>query len=139
LLPQCWPQDIPSATALVLVHPVPGSSPAGAGGLFSQTTPSFQQNLDSAWNGEVDDHTIAAFATSKRGDDAFRQWLIRAQRHSLSPATAKALFDVNFWSNVDPILDAITVPTLVLHRSDNRYVPIDYSRHVAASILKAYS
>jgi pimeloyl-ACP methyl ester carboxylesterase len=121
-------------TALVLVHPVPGSSPAGAGGLFGQTTPSFQQDLDSAWNGEVDDNTIAAFAPSKRGDEAFRQWLIGALRHSLSPATAKALFDVNFWWNVDPILGGITVPTLVLHRSDNRYVPIEYSRHVAASI-----
>jgi class 3 adenylate cyclase len=120
--------------ALVLVHPTPGRSPAGAGGLFGQTTPSFQENLDAAWNGEIDDDTIAAFAPSKRGDPRFREWLIGALRYSLSPATAQALFDVNFWSNVDPILGAISIPTIVLHRSGNRYVPINYSRHVAASI-----
>jgi class 3 adenylate cyclase len=123
--------------ALVLVHPTPGRSPAGTGGLFGKTTPSFQENIDAAWSGEIDDDTIAAFAPSKRGDPRFREWLIGALRHSLSPATAQALFDVNFWSNVDPILGAISVPTLVLHRSGNRYVPIDYSRHVAASIPDA--
>jgi class 3 adenylate cyclase len=125
------------ATALVLVHAVPGRSPAGMNGLFGQTTPWFEKNLDAVWNGELDDDTIAAFAPSKRGDQLFRQWLIGALRHSLSPATARALFDVNFWSNVDPILGAISVPTLVLHRSGNRFVSIDYSRHVAASIPHA--
>jgi class 3 adenylate cyclase len=123
--------------ALVLVHPVPGRSPAGKGGLFGQTTPVFEKELDAVWRGELDDDTIAAFAPSKRGDAQFRQWLIGALRHSLSPAAARALFEVNFWSNVDPILDAISVPTLVLHRSGNEYVPMDYSRHVAACIPHA--
>jgi class 3 adenylate cyclase len=123
--------------ALVLVHPIPGRSPAGLDGLWGQTTPVFEQTLDAVWNGELDDDTIAAFAPSKRGDAQFRQWLIGALRHSLSPAAARALFEVNFWSNVDPILGAISVPTLVLHRSDNQFVPMDYSRHVAACIPDA--
>jgi pimeloyl-ACP methyl ester carboxylesterase len=123
--------------ALVLVHPTPGRSPAGEGGLIGQTTPVFERDLDAVWNGELDEDTIAAFAPSKRGDAQFRQWLIGALRRSLSPAAARALFEVNFWSNVDPILDAISIPTLVLHRRDNRYVPMDYSRHVAACIPQA--
>jgi class 3 adenylate cyclase len=123
--------------ALVLVHPIPGRSPAGMKGLWGQTTPEFEQTLDAVWNGELDDDHVAAFAPSKRGDAQFRQWLIGALRHSLSPAAARALFEVNFWSNVDPILDAISVPTLVLHRSDNQFVPLDYSRHVAGCIPDA--
>jgi class 3 adenylate cyclase len=105
--------------------------------LFNQTTASFQQNLEAVWNGEIDENAIAAFAPSKRGDRAYRQWLIAGLRHSLSPATAEAIFNVNHWSNVDPILGTISVPTLVLHRTGNRFVPIDYSRHVAASIPSA--
>jgi pimeloyl-ACP methyl ester carboxylesterase len=61
------------ASALVLVHPVPGRSSASVNGLFNQTTPLFQQNLIAVWNGEVDEDTIAAFAPSKRGDGAYRQ------------------------------------------------------------------
>jgi class 3 adenylate cyclase len=124
-------------SALVLVHPVPGRSQAGADGLFGQTTPVFEQTLDAVWNGEITDEAIAAFAPSKQGDAEFREWTVGALRHSASPATARALFDVNFWSNVDAVLPTISVPTLVLHRVGNRFVPIGYGRHVAQSIPDA--
>jgi class 3 adenylate cyclase len=124
-------------TALVLVHPTPGRFAFGENGLFQETTPVFEENLDAVWNGELPEEAIAAFAPSKQGDPRYREWLLGALRHSLSPATARAVFHVNFWSNIEPVLHAINVPTLVLHRVGNRYVPSDYSEHVAASIPRA--
>jgi len=120
--------------ALVLVHPSPGSSPYGADGSRVELHARLDADLDAVWDGDLRYEDIAAFAPSRARDPSYRDWLLRALRRSVSPAAARALFDVVLRSDVEPVLNVISAPTLVLHRSANRYVTPDYSRHVAACI-----
>jgi len=70
-------------------------------------------------------------------DPVLRQWWGRARRLLLSP---EAAFDYYKWGSridVDPLLSSVRVPTLVLHRRDNRVFDIEMSRLAAAKIRDA--
>ncbi|MGH8945026.1 MAG: adenylate/guanylate cyclase domain-containing protein [Acidimicrobiia bacterium] len=90
---------------------------------------------EEAW-GEVD-FGIPLFAPSAVDDPEYRDWLKRAIRRSLSPAMAKAVFEVLFLSDIRGILGAIRVPTLVVHRKGNSYVPVEHGRYLAEHIPEA--
>ena len=70
-------------------------------------------------------------------DPVLRQWWGRAHRLLLSP---EAAFDYYQWGarmDVEPLLSSVRVPTLVLHRRDNRVFDIEISRLAAAKIRDA--
>jgi class 3 adenylate cyclase len=70
-------------------------------------------------------------------DPVLRQWWGRARRLLLSP---EAAFDYFRWGgrmDVEPLLSSVRVPTLVLHRRDNRVFDIEMSRLAAAKIRDA--
>ena len=70
-------------------------------------------------------------------DPVLRQWWGRARRLLLSP---EAAFDYYRWGgrmDVEPLLSSVRVPTLVLHRRDNRVFDIEMSRRAAAKIRDA--
>jgi class 3 adenylate cyclase len=77
---------------------------------------------------------VAALAPSRAGDDAFRRWLARFERGSMSPTTNAAALR---WSqNLDlrSVLPSIRVPTLVLHREADRALRLDHGRYLADHI-----
>jgi class 3 adenylate cyclase/pimeloyl-ACP methyl ester carboxylesterase len=67
------------------------------------------------------------------GPDGVRQ-LARLERLTFSPGALRAMFHQNMQIDVRPILPTIRVPTLVLHRREDRLVRADNGRYLASHI-----
>lgn len=63
-----------------------------------------------------------------------RELLARYERQSATPRTARHLLELIGEIDIQGILGAISVPTLVLHRSEDPIVPIAHGRRLASSI-----
>jgi class 3 adenylate cyclase len=72
-------------------------------------------------------------APSRVGDDRFRAWWSRAQRLGVSAGwfgeSARGIE-----RDVRPLLPSVSVPTLVVHREDNRYIRLGAGRYLAEHI-----
>jgi class 3 adenylate cyclase len=77
------------------------------------------------------DRALRLAAPSLAGDDDFRRWWASYMRLGASPASAAALLRMNMEIDVRGVLPAIGVPTLVLHRTDDRLVDVRNSRYIA--------
>jgi pimeloyl-ACP methyl ester carboxylesterase/plasmid stabilization system protein ParE len=77
---------------------------------------------------------LGAWAPSRRGDADFRQWWARLQRVAASPGMVRNIFALYPQLDIRDVLPAIQVPTLVLHRRDDRMVALDLGRYVADHI-----
>ena len=80
---------------------------------------------------------VDRLAPSLGRDEAFRRWWARVERNSLGPGNAAEMFRLNTRIDVCAILEAVQVPTLVLHRRDDAMVPIEAGRYVAGRIPAA--
>jgi class 3 adenylate cyclase len=76
-------------------------------------------------------------APSAAADPAFRRQLLSYFRRSASPATAAALLRMNTEIDVRDVLPTIHVPTLVLHRTDDRETDVEEGRWIAGRIPNA--
>jgi class 3 adenylate cyclase len=93
------------------------------------------QRVDESWGTLEYASWDTGFANPSRVDDpAFVAWLAAHERLSASPASATALLRIYHDTDLAGLLPAITVPTLVLHRLDDRLTPISESRLIAAAI-----
>lgn len=83
------------------------------------------------WGGPAN---IDTFAPSVQDDPAMRSWWARMLRHAVSPAslrvTLRALRDVD----VRHLLPRIAMPTLVMHRRDDRAVRFGAGEHLAGQV-----
>jgi pimeloyl-ACP methyl ester carboxylesterase/class 3 adenylate cyclase len=77
---------------------------------------------------------LEVFVPSVASDPRFRQWWQRAGNRGASPATARALTRTRFESDLRPVLPVIQVPTLVVHRKDNRASLVGHGRYLAEHI-----
>jgi pimeloyl-ACP methyl ester carboxylesterase len=77
---------------------------------------------------------IALLAPSLANDPQARAWWGRVQLMSGNPRTIEAHSRVAFDSDMRSILPAIRVPTLVIHRTDDRAVSVEQGRYIAAHI-----
>jgi class 3 adenylate cyclase len=75
---------------------------------------------------------VAGGAPSRRSDEALVEWWRRDQALSASPEEAAALARLANETNIDDVLPAIHVPTLVLWRADSWTAPS--ARHLVARI-----
>ena len=83
------------------------------------------------WGGPV---ALDIWAPSRVGDREFERWWARLLRQGTSPAGAIALMDLYREMDVRAILPTIDVPTLVLHREDDRMIPVEQGRYLAEAI-----
>jgi pimeloyl-ACP methyl ester carboxylesterase/DNA-binding winged helix-turn-helix (wHTH) protein len=83
------------------------------------------------WGGPVG---IETRAPSRQHDPAFRAWWSTYLRMGASPGAALALTQMNADIDVRQLLPAIRVPTLIVHRTEDRCLTIDEGRYVAANI-----
>jgi hypothetical protein len=86
------------------------------------------------WGGPVG---IEAYAPSGVQDEAFRRWYANYMRLSASPGAAILLYRMNMEIDVRHVLPAVRVPTLVLHVTGDRALPIGNGRHLAEHIAGA--
>jgi class 3 adenylate cyclase len=80
---------------------------------------------------------IADFAPSAIGDERYKTWLGRAWTRAVSPSTIASISETMYASNIHAILPAISVPTLVIHRSGNRWFGPEHGRYLAEHIAGA--
>jgi class 3 adenylate cyclase len=79
--------------------------------------------------------TLDVLAPSSAGDEAFRAWYARYQRLSARPTTmVEGLGGHVIRNDVRAVLPSIRVPTLVLHRVEDRFVRVEHGRYLADHI-----
>jgi pimeloyl-ACP methyl ester carboxylesterase len=83
------------------------------------------------WGGPVG---IELWAPSAVGDPSFEDWWARLLRYGTSPAGAIALMELYRELDARVALPAIEVPTLVVHCSGDRMIPIGLGRYLADNI-----
>jgi pimeloyl-ACP methyl ester carboxylesterase len=88
--------------------------------------------LEQEWGSGADVDILAPNA-----DARFREWWSRYLRMSASPGAAVALGRMNTAIDIRPLLSAIRVPTLILHRTGDRDIDVRGSRWMAAQIAGA--
>jgi pimeloyl-ACP methyl ester carboxylesterase len=81
--------------------------------------------------------TVSTYSPSLAADDHYTRWLGAYERASASPGAALAVLRMNWEIDVRPVLPTIRVPTLVLHRADDRAIRVEHGRYVAAQIPSA--
>ena len=77
---------------------------------------------------------LGAWAPSRRGDADLRRWWARLQRVAASPGMVRNIFALYPQLDIRDVLPAIRVPTLVLHRRDDRMASLEMGRYVADRI-----
>lgn len=73
-------------------------------------------------------------APTMAADPRFRAWWADYLRMGASPGAALALTRMNTEIDVRQVLPSVKVPTLVLHRTDDRCLKVDEGRYVASRI-----
>lgn len=119
--------------------------------LFNATA-RFRKDTDFPWGGsqaDVDrfaeamertwgtDTVVPTVRDLGRGDAAYRRWLARANRLTMSPKQAGAYYRWLMNTDVRDVLPTVRAPTLVLHREDFKWISADQGRYVADHIPAA--
>ena len=103
-------------------------------GASAEQQEAFLGEIERDWGGPVG---LDARAPSKLRDARFRETWARYLRMGASPGAVLALTRMNAEIDVRPILPTIRVPTLVLHRSGDRVIPIEAGRYLAERVPAA--
>jgi pimeloyl-ACP methyl ester carboxylesterase len=74
------------------------------------------------------------FAPSSIGNEAVRELFARYQRAGASPGMALKLYTAVTEIDVRSILDSVRVPTLILHRTEEKVAPVEGARYMAKRI-----
>jgi pimeloyl-ACP methyl ester carboxylesterase len=91
-------------------------------------------DLETTWgSGELS----RSFAPSMSNDAATMRVLARLERMAMSPGTAHKLFGLLTQTDVRHVLPAIRVPTLILHRAEDKPVRVGHARYLAERIAGA--
>lgn len=90
--------------------------------------------IEISTNGWGEGVGLGAWAPSRREDAALRGWWARLQRVAASPGMVRNIFALYPQLDIRDVLPAIRVPTLVLHRRDDRMVRPEMGRYVAERI-----
>jgi class 3 adenylate cyclase len=91
----------------------------------------FIEEIIREWGGPVG---LEPRAPSVSGDVRFREWWARFLRLGASPGAAAALVRMNGEIDLRSVLPAIRVPTLIVHNSGDRTIPVECGRYAAEQI-----
>ena len=84
-----------------------------------------------------DGSTLAAVAPSLARDAGWRRWWARSERVGYSRAAVLALFQTAWEIDTIGILPSLQVPTLVIHRTGDRWIGAGHGRFLAEHIAGA--
>ena len=90
--------------------------------------------VDRLWGSEA---LAGMLMPSRAGDERFRRWFAKLQRTGASPRAAMALLRASMEVDARPILPLIHAPTLVLHRRNVHFIPVQHARYLAEHIPDA--
>ena len=103
-------------------------------GLPAPVAEALVAEIDRLWGSGA---LAALVAPSRAGDERFRRWLGKLVRAGASPGAAQRFMRAIVEVDVRPALPLIQAPTLVLHRRDSQYIPIEHGRYLAEHIPRA--
>jgi class 3 adenylate cyclase len=109
-------------------------SGVASAGMKTITDETRAQYLDAIENHWGDGTLISIFAPSQIGNPVFEDWWARMQRSSVSPGMARQIMQMISETDLRCVLPTIRVPTLVMHRTNDEYIPIEFGREVASLI-----
>ena len=95
----------------------------------------YLDTVEQHWGSEILGLDLSA--PSMVGDAAYREWVARYQRQSASPGVILAMMRMIVEVDLRSILATIRAPTLVIHRTDDRWYPIGHGRYLAEHIPNA--
>jgi pimeloyl-ACP methyl ester carboxylesterase/DNA-binding winged helix-turn-helix (wHTH) protein len=78
--------------------------------------------------------TLSLLADSMARTTAGRRFLGRFERQAATPGTARRLVELMSAIDVTPVLPSIRVPTLVVHRTNDRFYGIEHAHDLVAGI-----
>jgi len=107
-----------------------GWTPADWAELFDHVTREWGTRAYVRWE-------LSTMSPGRSHDEAFLAWYEANLRLSASPATAEAILRNFLETDVTALLPAIAAPTLVLHRADDRFEPVEESRFVTDAMPNA--
>jgi class 3 adenylate cyclase len=81
--------------------------------------------------------SLNVLAPSLAGDERFRQWWGRFERHSVRPGMVAPIFETINALDLRAVLPAIRVPTLIMHRRGDRLIDVSNARYLADHIPAA--
>jgi pimeloyl-ACP methyl ester carboxylesterase len=87
--------------------------------------------LEKEWGGPA---AIDIFAPSMANDPAYRQGFANYLRQAASPGAVVDIMRMNGEIDVRPILPAVRVPALILHRTGDRLTSVGQGRYLAENI-----
>lgn len=103
-------------------------------GMPPQAAESFIQRIEQSWGTSFSaDH----FAPTLARDERFRNSWARFERFAVSPAGMKALMRIAYATDARHVLSAIRSPTLILHRTGDRFARVEGARYLAERIKGA--
>jgi class 3 adenylate cyclase len=103
-------------------------------GISNETLAALLDRVEETWGtGAV----LDGAAPSLAGDETFKNWFARYERLSASPGVAVALSRMAWGLDVRHLLPLVSVPTLVLQRTDIELLPIEHGRYLADHIPDA--
>jgi pimeloyl-ACP methyl ester carboxylesterase/DNA-binding winged helix-turn-helix (wHTH) protein len=91
----------------------------------------FCEQIVKDWGGPIG---IDERMPSRASDPVFRQWWATYLRMGASPGAAVALTRMNAEIDVRPVLPAVYVPTLVIHRTGDQCLRVEEGRYLASHI-----
>ena len=89
----------------------------------------YASDTERTWDTDADMSTMAPGA-----DEAMTRWWAQRARAAASPGAARDLILMNSQIDIRPLLPAIHVSTLVLHRRDDHDSKVEEGRYIAARI-----
>ena len=89
------------------------------------------EHVERNWGSDI---RLPARAPSLMHDARFREWWATYLRMSASPGAAAALIRMNMAIDIRHVLPTIRVPTLIIHRTGDRSVPVAAGQYLAAHI-----
>jgi class 3 adenylate cyclase len=92
------------------------------------------EEIRTQWGGPVG---LAARIPTLANDERVRSWWAKMLRTGGSPSTVLALSSMNYDIDVRHVLGSISVPTLLIHPSRDRAIPVELSRYMAERIRGA--
>jgi class 3 adenylate cyclase len=100
-------------------------------GISQEAFDKLRARLEDGWGKGT---SLKYWAPSCAGDERLRQWWARFERIAASPGASEALLRMAYDSDCRAILPTIRVPTLVLHRTEDRMIPVELGRYLARHI-----
>ena len=100
-------------------------------GLSPEAVPAVIAQIVEVWGTEA---ATSGFFPSRASDRDFRRWYAKHLRSAASPRAMGSYMADMFASDARDILAAIHVPTLIMHRTDYAFVPIEHARYLEQQI-----